>query len=122
MKKNIAATVGLIFAPFAAAIIGAIFTPINAGGDLIALGLIPIFYFFSAAATLFFGMPVFFLLRHFNLINWWSSISSGLFVGGLTGVVLRLPNSSRFQDLLLPMAIGSTSALVFWLIYRLGKR
>jgi hypothetical protein len=109
---------GFVVTPFITAIITATISPIGRGEGLIAWGLIPIFYFFALLTTGFLGVPSFLLLRHFNLISWWSTAITGLFIGTLVGVILRLPSAPNVHDLIPPMLIGATSAISFWVIWR----
>lgn len=78
-------------------------------------------YPFSVAATVLFGMPAFFALSRFRLVKWWTTLLVGFVLGTLVAIVMRLPNPVDLHDVVTfaPMAAGS--ALVFWLIWRLGN-
>lgn len=121
MKKFAVVMTGFLVAPLIAAVITAALAPIGGGEDFIAWGLIPIFYLFAFFATLFFGMPAFFLLSRFNLITWWSSVIVGVVIGGLAGIILRLPSTPHLHDFTAMMPVGAASALSFWLIWRLAR-
>lgn len=121
MKKIAATFVGFIVAPLIAAVIMAALAPIGGGEDLIAWGLIPVFYFFAFFSTVFFGVPAFFLLRHFRLITWWVTLGVGGVIGGLVSVILRLPSAPHLHDLMTMMPIGAASAFSFWLIWQLAR-
>lgn len=123
MKKTIiVAIVGFLVTPLISSLIGVLLTPLSEGQKLISiLGLLPIFYFFSTLATIVFGVPAFFLLRHFKLITWWAALGVGVVIGGLVSVILRLPSAPHLHDLMTMMPIGAASAFSFWLIWRLTR-
>ena len=85
------------------------------------LGLLPILYFFSAMATLLFGVPTFFLLRHFKLIRWWSALVVGFAIGAIVAGILPLPAPPMADDVLFMGPVGAVSAFGFWLIWKLGR-
>lgn len=124
MNKISAAVVGFLVAPLVSAIIGAVLTPVEGRLNLDVFsifGLLPLFYFFAALATILFGMPSFFLLLKYKLITWWSTILVGIVVGVLVALIFKAPNHVEARDLLVMGAMGSASAFTFWLIWRLGR-
>jgi len=120
MRDFIFAAIGFVVAPLTTAIIGALLAPIGGGRDPIAFGLIPVFFFFAALATAVFGVPSFLLLRHFKLIEWWSTLLVGLFIGVVSNLISQLPSRPVLSQNTLNFAlIGAMSALSFWLVWRL---
>jgi hypothetical protein len=98
----------------------ALLTPVN-GGSINSdfgsvLGLTFVFYWFSLAAAVIFGIPLFLLLLKFNLVRWWSALVSGALVGALVAVILRLPGAPNPRDFLVDVPVGAMAAVVFWLI------
>jgi hypothetical protein len=83
-------------------------------------------YFFAAAATFVLGLPTFLALRRFGLIRWWSTALVGFFVGILAFVIFGVQGSSTLAshstEILVWGCIGAFSALVFWSIWRWGRR
>jgi hypothetical protein len=119
---NTRAVISFLVAPlFPAAMLG-LLTPITGGvintDPVSILGLMPVGYFFSAVATALLGVPAFLLLKHFDLVRWWSAIASGLVIGALVAIAIRLPSVVQARDLLVMVPIGGASALIFWLIWR----
>ena len=122
MTKDNAITLGFIFALLIAAIMIALRAPNFSGEDFIAYGLIPIFYVFTFCTAILLGAPAFILFDHFKLVNWWSIIGSGTVIGALAGIFMRLPSTPHLSDLWPITPIGSTSALGFWLIWRMARK
>jgi hypothetical protein len=122
MRKTSAAIIGCLIAPLISALIGAILTPATGGRGLLSnLGLLPIFYFFSAIVTILFGVPTFLLLRRLRLIKWWTSLAAGAVIGALTIAIVRLPGNVQFHDFLIGAPIGAASAFGFWLVWSMGQ-
>ncbi len=42
---------------------------------------IPVLFVFSLGAIIVFGMPIYFILKKYKLLNWWTSTLSGFVVG-----------------------------------------
>jgi hypothetical protein len=101
------------------AIAFALLTPVN-GGSIntdfgSVLGLTFVFYFFSLAAAVIFGVPLFLLLLKFGLVRWWSALAAGAIVGALVAVILRLPGALSPEDFMVTVPLGALAAVVFWL-------
>ena len=123
VKKVFFSGIGFVVAPLVSSLIAAYLTPIDSGHSFFSgFGLVPIFYFFSLLATFFLGLPAFIFLRHFNAINCGTTTGAGLLVGGIVGIILRLPNSPQIGDFVTMVPIGGISAFTFWLIWRIGHR
>jgi hypothetical protein len=85
-------------------------------------GLMPIIWLISVAALCVLGLPVFALLLHRNLIRWWSAALSGLMVGGIVPIVLKLPHFTFENSIqLVPLLVGVASGLFFWAVFRTGR-
>lgn len=122
MKKSIATVIGFFTAPLVAAVIEVLFT--WKGGVPLGraiLGLLPIFYFFAILATLIFAVPAYLALKYFKKINFTTIIVSGLVIGTVVAVIIRLPSPLQTSDLTVSLTEGAFSSLWFWFIQRLGK-
>ena len=120
MKKQTATIIGFLVAPLVPAVWLAC-TPTSSAVLSITsvLGWIFVFYQFSLAATLVFGVPLFLLFRRFGLVKWWSTIGAGVAIGGIAALVMR---GGYFVDDVSRMSfLGGVSAMVFWMILILGK-
>jgi len=114
---NYRAVVGcLVAALIPALILGLLIPAID--GSIGGLGLVPILFFFSGAATALLGVPAFLLLNHFGVVRWWSAAASGLVIGALVTLVIRMPNVVQLDDFLVVVPVGGVSAFAFWLIWR----
>jgi len=121
MSRNTAAIVGFITAPLVPAVVFAVLTPLATEPDIpTLLGFALVFYFFSAIAILLLGAPIYFLLRHFDLVNWWSTLGCGIVAGAVVGVV-EGSSSVQLHGLLVFSAVGAASAFSFWLVWRQGR-
>jgi hypothetical protein len=93
----------------------ALLTPMNGGGintDIgSVLGLTFVFFPFSFAAAVLFGVPLFLLLFKLRLVRWWSALAAGAIVGLLVAVSLRLPNALNPKDLLVDVPLGAWQRL-----------
>jgi ABC-type uncharacterized transport system permease subunit len=124
MSKATAAIVGFLVAPLVCAIIGAVLTPVEGRINLdifSILGLLPIFYFFAALATILFGVPCFLLLLKYKLVTWWSALLVGIVAGLLVAVIFKAPSHVEARDLIVLGFMGSASALSFWLVWRSSR-
>lgn len=72
-----------------------------------------IYYCYTLGAALIVGLPTYLVLKRFNKVTWWSSLTGGMFSGVVTTIVFGPP-------ILLFTVIGGLSGLVFWLIWRTG--
>ena len=114
------AALGFLVAALLPAVAGALLTPAVRGDIQALLGMTVVFLFFSAAAIALFGVPAFLLLHRFGLVRWWSAMGAGVLLGAIIGVAIRLPGTPQLQDLAVMALMGAASALVFWLVWRLG--
>ena len=123
MRESAAAAVGFLAASIFPAAVLSVMAPLN--GELSISSAAVTFlaaYPFSAAFTFLFGIPTFLLLRRFGPGKWWSVLVVGFLLGALVSVVVRLPGRPNPHDILLDGPLAAGSALVFWLIWRRGKR
>ncbi|WP_136662439.1 YdiU family protein [Pseudomonas leptonychotis] len=118
------AIVSFLGASIFPAIAGAVLTPIMGGvinTDIVSvLGLSFVFYPFSFMATLIFGVPLFLIFQHYQLVRWWSAIISGVITAILITVCLRLPSGPHASDFAVMLPIGALSGSSFWLIWKHG--
>jgi hypothetical protein len=122
IKKAAVAAVGFLSASLLPAVVFAVLTPIL--GDrfsIVQLGLVPVFFVFSAAAVLLIGTPMFLILRALHLVNWWSALVAGCLGGAIVSVILRLPAHPVPGDFLIDCPTGAASAFVFWLILKINE-
>lgn len=119
MKKITAAVVGFLAAPLLPAAAVALSTPITADRlDFVyRLGMVPFFYFYSAIATVLFGIPAFLLLR-VGLIRWWSTLSAGAIIGLIVATVV--PGQASVTSYFEYVLLGTASAWIFWLVWKQG--
>lgn len=114
---------GYFLASLVPAVIFALATPLQAGQfSGWQLGLIPVFFVFSAVAVALIGLPMYFALRAMRLITWWSSLIAGCLGGALVSLVLHLPSAPSPSNFLVDCPVGAASAFVFWLTLRVGSR
>ena len=123
VSRRIAASV-LAFATAALvpAVILSATTPLFEGADFVSrIGMLPVFYFFSAVAIAAYGVPVFLLFVRFRLMHWWSVLGAGFVGGGLVGFVVS-SNDLKASAVLFMSGIGIAAAFSFWLIWAIGAR
>jgi len=65
--------------------------------------------------TVIFAIPLFLLLRHFNLVSSWTTGIAGIVIGGMAGFFLG--NMTTPFEVVLLSVLGGIAGLVFW---RLG--
>jgi len=127
-SKEVAfSALGFFAAAFPIAVLFAFGSPGLGGGpeaDLVTLaGLTVLFYVFSITFTLLFGVPIFLVLRRFNLVRWWSCAVAGVVIGALVAEMI-LPDAAgaddRIRFLSLCAAVGALSGFAFWAIWRRG--
>ena len=118
--KRIAATVvAFLLAPLVPPMVLAILSPLVTDiGSF--LKWTSIFYFYSALATTIFGIPVFLALRQFKLINVWTAILSGFFIGLVVAVCLHFPPLPA--EAIRMAVLGAIATFVFWAIWRTGHK
>jgi hypothetical protein len=117
MTKNLATTLSFLTAPLVAAIALIVIGAIKNGDDLLditALSWGIITYCYTLGVTLIIGLPVYLILKRFNIVSWWSAILTGSFSGAMTLFIFDALNP-------LVIAIGGLSGLVFWLVWRKGQ-
>jgi hypothetical protein len=74
-----------------------------------------VFYILSVPGIVIFALPLYMLMRKFDLVRWWSASAGGLLVGQGAALLYGSPNIVwQFG------ALGSVSGFVFWLVWRLG--
>ena len=123
MKETAFTAIALLVASALPVFAGALLTPITGGPintDILSvLGLMPLFYCFSLAAGLLFGIPLFLLFRRYHLVRWWSASAAGIVVGSVVALMLR-SNAVQAGDFLVLVPEGAVSGLVFWAIWKRG--
>jgi hypothetical protein len=118
MRTRTAAIVGFVVSSLVPTIVFALFTPVAGRFDFeAALGALPVFFFFSALVTALLGVPSFLVLFRLRLVRWWSALATGLSIGILVGLLLRIPNAVQVRDLLVMGTTGGISALAFWFVW-----
>ena len=129
MNEQTATRVAFVTVPAIPAVIGAFLTPITQEFDIVTVvGFAAIFYVITGAVTAALAVPIFYWLRRRNLVRWWTALSTGLFIGVLVALSIRLPNIRYLagdilrHDISLLGFEGAASALVFWIIWKSGSR
>jgi len=86
--------------------------------------LLPAYYPFSVAATLLIGLPGYLILKPLGGVRWWTACACGGVAGGaVIGVLAYLfPDPGIYRKLTPFGLIGATAGLLFWAIWRLGRR
>jgi hypothetical protein len=122
MQKITAGCLAFLTAPLVSAVIGVVLTPAARTINVYStLNFIVLFYFISAAVTLLFAVPTFFLLLHMRSVNLNTTIATGTVIGAAVGVAMHLPDLARVPDIMITGGIGAASSICFWLIWKNGK-
>jgi hypothetical protein len=121
MQRLTAGIIGFAAAPLAPAVLFAMENSLMSPKDILGrLGWIPLIYVPALVITVVLGLPLFLLLRRFELVKWWSALGLGAVVGALVGLLLQSPQFDIVQ-LLYSTSSGCLGALGFWLIWRQGR-
>lgn len=119
MKKITAALVGLLVSSAIPAAILSVAGPLSGQRGFLSIAItFAVVYPFSAAATLFLGLPLFFALHRLQLVNWWTSGLGGIFIGVLIAFAIRAPNEVQINEIWKLGVIGLISALAFWIVWK----
>ena len=109
----------ILFTPVISAMLGILLTLVSWRIEFLsAIGLFPLFYFYSMSAMVLFGLPGIMLLYKFKFIKLWPMLGGGLIIGVLVAVIIRLPSSAQLSDVVSMGFIGMVSSLGCWLILR----
>lgn len=124
MKQKAASLVlGFLAAPLVPLAVATVVFPRQAYiGDALSNMLTAGFYLVALAYTLVVGVPVFVSLRRRGILNTLSMSLSGLVIGALAALLFRWPHQSATDDILVLAPTGFVSAMVFWVIWRMGTR
>lgn len=110
----------ILFTPVISAMLGILLTLVSWRIEFLsAIGLFPLFYFYSMSAMVLFWLPGIMLLYKFKFIKLWPMLGGGLIIGVLVAVIIRLPSSAQLSDVVSMGFIGMVSSLGCWLILRL---
>lgn len=119
MKQPTAAIFGFVAASLFPAIYLAIVFPVAGDHRILSMAAsFIIFYPFSSAAALIFGIPGVFALKKFGLVAWWSSVGYGAISGVLTLLLITFGGHRDFASLLRFAILGAISGLIFWAFWR----
>ena len=119
MKAFRALLTVILFTPVISAMLGILLTLVSWRIEFLsAIGLFPLFYFYSMSAMVLFGLPGIMLLYKFKFIKLWPMLGGGLIIGVLVAVIIRLPSSAQLSDVVSMGFIGMVSSLGCWLILR----
>ncbi|MES2346980.1 MAG: hypothetical protein V4641_05350 [Pseudomonadota bacterium] len=122
MKKITAGGLAFLTAPLVSAVISVVLTPAARTISVYStLNFIGLFYFISAAVTLLFAVPTFFLLLRIRSVNSRTTLAAGTVIGAAVGAVMHLPNLAHIADIAITGGIGAVSSICFWLIWKQGK-
>ena len=80
-----------------------------------------IYFVWGLAVAVVLGLPVFFALRIFGLVHWWSALAAGALIGTVVGWAFS--NGTVSLGALAPwLCSGALSALAFWSVWGWSKR
>lgn len=123
MKKRMWTVAGFLIAPIVPAATMAIWGSLLEQRPVgLTVQMTLFLYFYTAFATIVFGIPAYFFLLRCKLVNSWSALTMGFVMGAIIGSVIKLPNLAKFHEILSIGAMGAATALTFWLIWRRGQR
>ena len=106
----------ILFTPVISAMLGILLTLVSWRIEFLsAIGLFPLFYFYSMSAMVLFWLPGIMLLYKFKIIKLWPMLGGGLIIGVLVAVIIRLPSSAQLSDVVSMGFIGMVSSLGCWL-------
>jgi hypothetical protein len=108
MKSSTSILIGLFAAPLLPAIYLNIFYPMTSE-PLMMLGWIIVVYQPVLLVCAALGLPAYLIGRRLNLVRWWSALLVGALIGAAFG---------NFQ---INCPLGAATAILFWLIVRLGN-
>ena len=121
--KYTATLTAFVLAPLVSALIFPFTSPALHDMDIVDFMVsVLLFYFFCSLATLVFGMPLYFLLRRFKLVAWWSTTLCGVIIGAIVAVLVSLQNPVHDRSLVFFCEVGAVTGLCFWLIRYIGKK
>lgn len=63
------------------------------------------------------GVPSFLLLQRLNLVRWWTTAVLGFCIGIVFAVVTRSPKFVSVREVLQCGAVGTLTAVAFWVIW-----
>jgi hypothetical protein len=107
--------IGLVVAPiFPALVLAAWSANTTRLGIPVFLGFLPLLYFFSAVAEAIVGGPFLLLALWFDELKWWSATLAGAAIAAICDVVIRLPHSPAWPEMLSLAAVGLGAGMVFW--------
>jgi hypothetical protein len=112
---------GFMAAPAVPPVVIAVSEKVTHTQDIFGVvGLLIFGYGYSALCLMAFGGPVYWLLRRFRMIKWWTVILTGT-IGGLLVYLLVAGFSPQPTWILMTYVLaGSLSSLCFWVIRCLG--
>jgi hypothetical protein len=85
-----------------------------------SIGWFAIAYVFAIGFVSILGVPAFLLLRPLRPGHWWSVGAAGMLLGFGVALLVGSFNVPEFRELMVTGALGGLSAIVFWLVWRLG--
>src|ERR1700712_3544236 len=88
---------------------------------VVTLGWIFIAYVFCAVPLIIFGTPMYLVLACLSWLNLWSILITGIAIGAISALAVRLPSGPGPRDFELFVSIGALASLVFWAIWRVGR-
>jgi hypothetical protein len=115
MKRNTSIIIAFALAALLPAVVLAVATAIaDKENPVLGLALVPLYFFFTAAATLFVGVPAFLVLNKFKLVRWWSATCVGCLIGGLMGFLMK----QGVHNVAAMAVVGIASGLSFWFVWK----
>jgi hypothetical protein len=120
-RQGNATSAAFLIAPLVPSMLSAVLSPIGSHWALATLvGFFVISYLITLAFEVALGLPILLLMARFRLVRWWTALISGLIVGVVVAIALRLPNLVEVRDVLVLGLEGAASAFTFWVVWILG--
>jgi dipeptide/tripeptide permease len=80
-----------------------------------------LFYPVSLVFGAILGLPIFFAMARFNLVNWWFILIGGFIVGGLVATLIQLGSSFQLRTILVFGLEGAGASLAFLVLLESGS-
>lgn len=118
MKQVDATILGFLLAPLVPAVMLSLTsTDLTNGGWKVTYAWVIVFYHFTLIVTGALGVPLYLAVRRWGQITWWSVLLSGAAAGTALCTVIQ----ATARPALFGAGAGAAEALVFWIIWRLGR-
>ena len=122
MKQHTAIILGFLIAPMVPVAGAAVLSPPSNAEDLYLLAVMSaIVYVYGLFLTGVLALPAYLILRRFNLVNFLTSVITGLLISLIFSIVIHIQNVTTFEDSFVKSCSGACAGFVFWLFWRAGR-